>query len=72
MSFKSQIAVREDTPAIEALISLSMGRLLDGVLTPAQIAKSHASMGLDTQLLDDGTYFLIFDEETLVGCGGWS
>ena len=49
-----------------------MSALLKDVLTPDQIAKSHASMGLDTQLLDDGTYFLLYDGAALVGCGGWS
>ncbi|WP_425231123.1 GNAT family N-acetyltransferase [Sphingomonas sp.] len=41
-------------------------------LTPDQIAASRASMGLDTQLIADRTYFLIEDEGALVGCGGWS
>ena len=72
MPFTSRIATYEDAPAISALMELSMAALLKHVLTPAQVAKSHASMGLDTQLLDDGTYFLIFDGEFLVGCGGWS
>ena len=29
-------------------------------------------MGLDTQLIDDGTYFVVEADETLAGCGGWS
>ena len=73
MPFKYRIATDEDAPAIETLMSLSMAKLLKDVLTPAQVSKSHASMGLDTQLIDDGTYFLVFDEtDILVGCGGWS
>lgn len=49
-----------------------MQALLPAVLSPDQVAKSHASMGLDTQLIEDGTYFLIYEGDILVGCGGWS
>jgi GNAT superfamily N-acetyltransferase len=29
-------------------------------------------MGLDTQLIDDGTYFIVDQDGALAGCGGWS
>jgi GNAT superfamily N-acetyltransferase len=29
-------------------------------------------MGLDTQILRDGTYFVLLEGTTIVGCGGWS
>ncbi|MCA1661939.1 MAG: GNAT family N-acetyltransferase [Novosphingobium sp.] len=41
-------------------------------LTPAQIVASRESMGLDTRLVEDGTYFVIEAGTLLVGCGGWS
>ena len=41
-------------------------------LSAEQIAASKLSMGLDTQLIADGTYFAIMDGGELVGCGGWS
>ena len=72
MAFTSRLATYADIDAIKDLMALSMGTLLKDVLTPAQVAKSNESMGLDTQLLDDGTYFMIYDGDTLVGCGGWS
>ncbi|NNE57646.1 MAG: GNAT family N-acetyltransferase [Hellea sp.] len=72
MALTHRIATQADIPIIMELMEASMARLLPDVLTPEQVAKSNASMGLDTQLLDDQTYFLIFDGHTLVGCGGWS
>lgn len=29
-------------------------------------------MGLDTQLIDDGTYFIVEHNRDIAGCGGWS
>ncbi len=29
-------------------------------------------MGLDTQLIDDGTYFIVEEQGVFAGCGGWS
>ena len=70
--FQSRIATQLDIPRIKELMALSMQKLLPDVLTPEQVEKSKASMGLDTQLIDDGTYFLVYDGKSLVGCGGWS
>lgn len=72
MCFTHRIATLDDVDIITALMKASMETLLPDVLSPAQVTKSHASMGLDTQLLTDGTYFLILDGPTIVGCGGWS
>ena len=41
-------------------------------LTPELIASSRTIMGLDTQLIDDETYFVIQENGEIVGCGGWS
>ena len=67
-----RVATTADCPQITALMTLAIEVLQAGYLTPAQIASSHVAMGLDTQLVDDGTYFCVFDGTDLVGCGGWS
>jgi GNAT superfamily N-acetyltransferase len=41
-------------------------------LTPEQVAASHQVMGVDTQLLRDGTYMLLLEGDRIAGCGGWS
>jgi GNAT superfamily N-acetyltransferase len=38
----------------------------------SQLASSRAIMGLDAQLIDDGTYFIVEVNGVLAGCGGWS
>lgn len=72
MTLSFRHATHADIPAIETLMALSMDKFLPEVLSPAQAKKSHASMGLDIQLIDDRTYYLVFEHEVLVGCGGWS
>ncbi len=41
-------------------------------LTPEQVAVSSRTMGLDTQLIADRTYFILEHEGRIAGCGGWS
>ncbi len=50
----------------------AIGVLQAGFLTPAQITASRHIMGLDTQLIEDGTYYLVTSGGALAGCGGWS
>ncbi len=52
------------TRAIEALQS--------DFLDPTQVAASHKVMGLDSQLVRDGTYFIVEEGARIAGCGGWS
>ncbi len=67
-----RLAVADDIPAIRALMALSIDRLQRGFLTPELVAASHAVMGLDTQLIADGTYMVVEAGDGLAGCGGWS
>jgi GNAT superfamily N-acetyltransferase len=50
----------------------AIGALQKGFLDDAQIESSRAIMGLDAQLIDDGTYFVVEIDGALAGCGGWS
>ena len=70
--FSHRLAQTADIPAIAALMERAINQLQAAFLTAEQIAASAESMGLDTQLIDDGTYFLIEADGQLVGCGGWS
>ena len=70
--FTSRLATEADLPAIAALMDRAIAELQRPFLTPEQIAASRASMGLDTQLIADRTYWLLFEGKQLAGCGGWS
>lgn len=58
---------------MEALIALSGIALSTGFYTPeqAQAVTKHV-FGVDTQLIDDGTYFIVERGADAVACGGWS
>src|SRR5262245_42517682 len=67
-----RLATRADVPALEPLMRAAIDELQKGFLDDAQIEASHAVMGLDTELIDDGTYFVVECDGQLAGCGGWS
>jgi GNAT superfamily N-acetyltransferase len=72
MTLTSRLAGRADLPELTPLIAAAIAELQKDFLTPAQIAGSQAIMGLDTQLIDDGTYYLVESDGRPAGCGGWS
>jgi GNAT superfamily N-acetyltransferase len=65
-------ATRDDIEALRQLSERAIGELQRGFLTHEQIESSGAIMGVDTQLVDDGTYFVVEIDGRLAGCGGWS
>jgi GNAT superfamily N-acetyltransferase len=67
-------ATAADVPVLTALIDASVRGLQAGDYTPRQIDGAlRAVYGVDTQLIADGTYFVVEDAEgTIAGCGGWS
>jgi GNAT superfamily N-acetyltransferase len=67
-----RLARRDDLGAIALLMDASIAELQAPFLDDRQIASSRAIMGLDTQLVEDGTYFAVEADGELAGCGGWS
>lgn len=61
-----------DVDALERLMDAAISELQKPFLDEEQIAASRAIMGLDTRLIEDGTYYVVFTDGELVGCGGWS
>ncbi len=67
-----RLAEPADLDALKGVMDASIAELQRGFLDPAQIASSRAIMGLDRQLVADGTYFVVEAEGRIAGCGGWS
>jgi GNAT superfamily N-acetyltransferase len=66
-------ATLADVPALQELIAVSAREIGRTDYTAAQIEGAlRGAFGVDTQLLRDGTYFVIEAEGRLAGCGGWS
>lgn len=72
MRFTYRLATPDDVAVLKPLMDAAIRELLKPVLAPAQVEASFAVMGLDTQLIRDGTYFVIEDGGRIAGCGGWS
>ncbi|HEX2817083.1 MAG TPA: GNAT family N-acetyltransferase [Phenylobacterium sp.] len=68
----SRLAGPQDIPALEVVMAAAIAELQRGFLSPAQIEASRMIMGLDRQLVSDGTYFIVEAEGRIAGCGGWS
>jgi GNAT superfamily N-acetyltransferase len=70
--FTHRVATMEDLDALREVMRRSIETLQDSFLTPEQVRASHKVMGLDTQLVKDGTYFVVECGGRIAGCGGWS
>ncbi|MGQ9366359.1 GNAT family N-acetyltransferase [Azospirillum sp. ST 5-10] len=71
-ALQHRLARRDDVAAMAALMDAAIGELQKPFLDAAGVAASRAIMGIDTQLVDDGTYFVVEIGGALAGCGGWS
>jgi GNAT superfamily N-acetyltransferase len=67
-----RVATVADVPEIRTLMDRAIHELMRPFLSPAAIDASVELMGLDTQLITDGTYFVVVEDERIIGCGGWS
>jgi len=73
MNLTLRQAVPADVPALRLLIDASVRGLQTTDYTPAQIEGALETVyGVDSQLIADGTYFVVEAAEVIVGCGGWS
>ena len=67
-----RLATEADLPGLKPVMDAATAELQKPFLTESQIASSRAIMGLDTQLIADGTYYVVSIDGELAGCGGWS
>src|SRR5260221_13814686 len=72
MMFNHRLATPTDMPALQLLMTSAIRELLPQFLTPEKVEASFAVMGVDSQLIEDGTYFVLEEDGQIAGCGGWS
>lgn len=67
-------ATLDDRPDLAQLIAESARGLSRGEYADEQVESALATgvFGVDSQMIADGTYFLVEAEGRLIGCGGWS
>jgi GNAT superfamily N-acetyltransferase len=70
--FRHRLATHRDLTALQLLMTAAIRELLPQFLPPEKVEASFAVMGLDTQLIEDGTYLILEENGILAGCGGWS
>src|SRR5215469_3817581 len=71
-NFRHRLAGAADIPALTEVMDAAIRVLLRAHLSLEETEASFAIMGLDTQLIADGTYFVIESGDRIAGCGGWS
>jgi GNAT superfamily N-acetyltransferase len=68
-----RLATADDATAIEALMKASIAALFPSFYDERQTASSVIHVGhVDRMLIDDGTYFVINEDDAIIACGGWS
>jgi GNAT superfamily N-acetyltransferase len=72
MTATIRLATSADVAVLTPLMEAAIEHLQKGYLDDEQIESSKAIMGIDRQLIDDGTYFVVEIDGVVAGCGGWS
>lgn len=73
MNHKIRKATLQDRDSLETLIARSAQQLGALDYTAEQIEGAlRGVFGVDTHLIQDGTYFVVESEGQIIGCGGWS
>jgi GNAT superfamily N-acetyltransferase len=73
MTITLRNATLDDVPALQSLIARSARGLSTAEYRPAQVEGAlRGAFGVDTQLVNDQTYFVAEENGVMVGCGGWS
>jgi len=67
-----RLAQMDELESLKTLMNAAISDLQKPFLNESQVASSRLIMGLDTQLVEDGTYFVVQSGKELAGCGGWS
>jgi GNAT superfamily N-acetyltransferase len=67
-----RLARATELAELRTLMVASIQELVGAYLDPARVEASFEIMGVDTQLIEDGTYFVVECDHRIVGCGGWS
>lgn len=70
--FTVRTASLADLPDLRAIMAAAIAENMKPFLSAALIRSSERIMGLDTALIEDGTYWIVLDGGAPVGCGGWS
>jgi GNAT superfamily N-acetyltransferase len=73
MSLSLRRATLRDIPAIEQVMRESIAGISSETYDAQQVESSLRYVAhLDRALVEDGTYFVVEEEESVLACGGWS
>lgn len=68
-----RLATFQDIPELKKLLDHSVRGLSKGYYTSSQIDSALKYIfGIDSQLISDGTYYIVEIDGIIAGCGGWS